>query len=407
MTHSPIIETLAPLFIAKQDVIEQWFADAFANTPPLFYSSVDIRHSGQKLAPVDTNVFPAGFNNLTEAGKKRAIASAKHFLETYHPGTRRIVIVPENHTRNGFYLDNVAVILEIIEGTGCEAVIGSSSEEVTEPQSLVGASGKPLTLMPLVVKNGQLQTTDGFIPDLVLTNNDFTTGAPPVLANIHQTVIPPLGLGWYQRRKTSHFGTYNDIAFRFAQSIGIDPWLISTIFHQCGVINFKESTGTECVAMGVDKVLHRIQSKYNEYGITETPYVFIKSNRGTYGMGIMTARSGEEVLSMNKKIRNKMMTIKGGELNTEVIIQEGVPTIDTVNGQTAEHMLYLVAGKPADCIYRINDSRDAYGNLNASGMHFQAIADPKDSALCPVVGTIARLASAAAAWECYEASYQI
>jgi hypothetical protein len=33
------------------------------HTPP-FYGSVDLRNAGFKLAPVDMNLFPGGFNNL-------------------------------------------------------------------------------------------------------------------------------------------------------------------------------------------------------------------------------------------------------------------------------------------------------------------------------------------------------
>jgi glutamate--cysteine ligase len=401
-----IIPQLAELFAREEGTIARWFEETFTHTAPLFYTSVDIRHAGYKVAPVDTNVFPAGFNNLTVYGRQRAIAAAKAFLLRYYPEVKRIVLVPENHTRNSFYLENVAAIEQIVIGAGYEVVIGSSDPEVKEPMMLTTASGGTITLVPLIVEQGRLMTREGFVPDLVLANNDFTTGAPEILEHITQPVTPPLGMGWYQRRKTSHFGTYNELASRFAALVGIDPWLISTIFHKCGVINFKEQTGLECVAQGVDKVIHRIRTKYEEYGITETPYVFIKSNRGTYGMGIMTARSGDELFEINKKIRNKMMTIKGGELNNEVIIQEGVPTIDRVEGQIAEHMIYLVGGKPADCIYRINEQKDAYGNLNATGMHFFT-PERKGEALCPAVSLIAQLASAAAAWECYEESYQI
>ena len=46
-----------------QPAIEHWFRTQWQERTVPFYSSVDLRNSGFKLAPVDTNLFPGGFNN--------------------------------------------------------------------------------------------------------------------------------------------------------------------------------------------------------------------------------------------------------------------------------------------------------------------------------------------------------
>ena len=46
--------------------IERWFRLEWMEHTPPFYSSVDIRNAGFKLAPVDTNLYPGGWNNLTQ-----------------------------------------------------------------------------------------------------------------------------------------------------------------------------------------------------------------------------------------------------------------------------------------------------------------------------------------------------
>ena len=51
-------------FLAKCEPIKQWLHAQWKLTPPPVYGSVDLRNSGFKLAPVDMNLFPAGFNNL-------------------------------------------------------------------------------------------------------------------------------------------------------------------------------------------------------------------------------------------------------------------------------------------------------------------------------------------------------
>lgn len=42
--------------------IEHWFRNEWQKNAVPFYCSVDLRNSGFKLAPVDTNLFPGGFN---------------------------------------------------------------------------------------------------------------------------------------------------------------------------------------------------------------------------------------------------------------------------------------------------------------------------------------------------------
>jgi hypothetical protein len=61
--------------------IERWFRLEWQDHTPPFYGSVDLRNAGFKLAPVDTNLFPGGFNNLSEAivaASKLARSDASH-----------------------------------------------------------------------------------------------------------------------------------------------------------------------------------------------------------------------------------------------------------------------------------------------------------------------------------------
>ena len=52
--------------LQQQSKIEAWLREQFRKTPPPLMASVDLRVAGYKIAPVDTNLFPAGFNNLGE-----------------------------------------------------------------------------------------------------------------------------------------------------------------------------------------------------------------------------------------------------------------------------------------------------------------------------------------------------
>lgn len=403
LVTSSIEATIDTILRNQKTEIDNWFSAHYQKTEPFFYSSVDIRHSGHKLVPVDTNIFPAGFNLLHEKGRKNAIERFSDYFSTYFPNTQRILLVPENHTRNTFYLENVYSIQALIEQTGKEVMVGGLEAE--EIMSLETAAGNLLTIHPVERKNNTLCTKD-FCPDLIIVNNDFSAGAPDKLQDLDTPVIPPVGMGWYRRSKTHHFEVYNDLAREFCQMVDIDPWLISTVVSKCGEVNFKERSGLDCIALNVERTLNKVQQKYDEYGIKDDPYVFIKSDNGTYGMGIMIAKSVDDVMEINKKARNKMNSQKEGNVTSEVIIQEGIPTIDTVNDMPAEPMLYLSNGRTIACNYRINEHRDAYSNLNSQGMTFDnARGDDTEegsSHNCPRLAIIAELASLAATHECYD-----
>ena len=369
-----ILDTLKKLDESRGEDIERWLSEKRTEAAPFFYSSVDLRHSGLRLAPVDTNLFPAGFNNLAPLARERASRYIARFLGERFPQAERVLIIPENHTRNLNYLENLAILLSLFETLGIDVQLGSLAAN-GQPIELEAPGGRKLTEYPLKRDGSRLMLDNGFTPDIIILNNDMTAGAPEILHDIIQPVLPPVGMGWWQRRKSVHFAAYKALSEDFASQFSIDPWLLSAEFHRCGMVDFKEQTGLDCLSHGVEQVLAKARRKHKEYGISEAPYAFIKAESGTYGMGIMTARSPEEVLDLNKKQRNKMQVIKEGTPVSEVIIQEGIPTIDIVTGKPAEPMIYLIDGIPAGGMWRVNGQRDAYGNLNASGMEFTGMCD--------------------------------
>lgn len=161
---------------------------------------------------------------------------------------------------------------------------------------------------------------------------------------------------------------------RFARLLEIDPWLLNPYFGRCGQINFHERTGEDCLATQVDSLLTMIRQKYAEYDVKETPFVVVKADAGTYGMGVMTVRDASEVIGLNRRQRNKMSVIKEGQQVSEVIIQEGVHTLETVNGGVAEPVVYMMDHYVVGGFYRVHGDRGRDENLNAPGMHFEPLA---------------------------------
>ena len=431
MSH-PAVPRLAtantgPLLALEQKIvdempaIERWFRLQWQDHTPPFYGSVDLRNAGYKLAPVDMNLFPGGFNNLSEDMLPSAVQAAQSAIERLCPDARNLVLVPERHTRNLFYLANVARLQRILRQTGLEVRIGSLSEEVREATRIELPTGETLMLEPLVRDGGKVGLA-GFTPCAVLLNNDLSAGIPPILRDLDdQVLVPPLQAGWAIRRKSNHFAAYDVIAAEFAQMIDIDPWLINPAFGRCGEVNFHERAGEECLASNIDFVLGKMREKYREHGIEDTPYVVVKADAGTYGMGVMTVKDASEVRGLNRKQRNKMSVVKEGLEVSEVIIQEGVPTIELVDNAVAEPVVYMIDRYVVGGFYRVHTERARDENLNAPGMHFVPLAfagscnlpDCNETAVESAAnrfyayGVIARLALLAAAVELERTEHRV
>ena len=112
----------------------------------------------------------------------------------------------------------------------------------------------------------------------------------------------------------------------FAQQIDEDPWLFSVETQLFENFDVTDDASRSDLAQQVETVIENTRKKYKEHGIDEDPYVFVKNNSGTYGLGVVEAKSGDDVLSWNYKSKKKMKATKGGGGIQEVIIQEGVPS---------------------------------------------------------------------------------
>ncbi|MDF1588643.1 MAG: glutamate--cysteine ligase [Gammaproteobacteria bacterium] len=361
--------------LEHQISVETWLRQQWLLTPAPFYTSVDLRNAGFKLAPVDTNLFPAGFNNLNAAFMPLCINAVQSAVERHCPHARRVLIIAENHTRNLFYLESLETLRQIFEQAGLEARIGSMRDDITELTTIELPSGKISQLEPLIRKGNRVMVAD-FSPCLVLLNNDLSAGRPAILEDLEQQLVPPLSAGWSDRKKSDHFRHYHAVAQEFAEQIGIDPWLISPLSLQCGEVNFMERTGTECLAKNVEFALTSIQKKYDEYGIDKQPFVVVKADSGTYGMGIMMVKSADEISSLNRKQRTKMASAKEGMTVENVLIQEGVYTFETIGQDhaVAEPVVYMMDHFVVGGFYRVHTGRGVNENLNAPGMHFEPLA---------------------------------
>jgi glutamate--cysteine ligase len=407
------INELEQRVLESMPAIERWFRLEWMEHTPPFYTSVDIRNAGFKLAPVDTNLYPGGWNNLTPEMLPLAVQAAMAAIEKICPEAKNLLVIPENHTRNTFYLSNVVQLQRIFHMAGLNVRIGSISPEIKKPTEIALPTGETITLEPVVRSRRRLGLKD-FDPCTILMNNDLTAGAPGILEELHeQYLLPPLHAGWSVRRKSRHFRSYEEVSKRFGKLLGIDPWLINPMFNKCGEIDFNEGAGLECLTTNVDALLSKVKKKYKEYGINEKPFVVVKADNGTYGMGIMTVRDVKDLDELSRRTRNKMAVVKDGQAVTEVIIQEGVLTAERMHDAVAEPVVYMMDRYVVGGFYRVHAERGIDENLNAPGASYVPLAfaestrlpqpGQKPGASAPnrfyMYGVIGRLAMLAASYE--------
>ncbi len=410
--NGPINE-LEQRILESLPAIERWFRLEWMEHTPPFYTSVDVRNAGFKLAPVDTNLFPGGFNNLTVEMLPLAVQAAMAAIEKICPEAKNLLLIPEHPTPNTFYLANVQRLVQVFHQAGLNVRLGSLDESVTRPTEVALPDGSTLTVEPLLRNRGRLGLKD-FDPCTILLNSDLSAGVPRTLQGLYeQYVLPPLHAGWQTRRKTNHFHAYEEIAKKFAKLLGMDPWLINPMYARCRQADFAASTAEECLMTNAEALLGKIRRKYKEYGIQEKPFIIVKADAGTHGMGIMTVRDPKELSDAHCHARLWGGGGGDGAPLPEVILQEGVPTHERVNEAVAEPVVYMIDRYVVGGFYRVNAERGVDENLNSPGARFVPLAfaehnqlprpGAKPGASAPnrfyMYGVIARLAMVAASYE--------
>ena len=372
-----MIDTIAEKLESKQQEIQEFITSEMHNTDVPIYSSFDLRNSGYKVAAVDPNVFPAGFNNICQESLKAAAPVLEQIIrKRFGSGVQRIGLYTENHTKNKYYLQNLLSLHELFQDTGFETLLVTTNDRLDEdPAELETAMGDFVTLHQLSSENEELKARGNTL-DLIISNNDLSTGVPDLLEGTNTPVTPPTKMGWWNRRKIDHFNHQHELLEEAAQILDLDPWHFIPETRNVGDVNFQDQTGFDDVAEAIDEVLEQTRQKYDQYDIDDTPTAFVKSNQGTYGMGVYHFDSGEEFLSINRDQRDSMARRKGGGENDSVVVQEGVRTVDRLESMegelVAEPVIYCLEHRAVGGFLRTNEEQSEWDNLNSRGMKFSS-----------------------------------
>lgn len=368
-----LLKKIDDLVLLNQDLISNWFKEKEDEVKIPFYTSVDLRVSENKIAAVDTNIFPGGFNNLSNFFINSASDLIKEYKRKFHDNIiKNVLIVPEFHTRNNFYWDNILSLIKILEKAGLSVRVGLYESDFGEYEFY--ASDNNQVLASKIERIDNKIFIKDFEPDLILINNDLSDYSPAILEGLDQLVVPPTEVGWHARKKNIHFEFYNKLVVEFAEMLSIDSSIFSLSTKLVEDINFDILEDRERLADLTNQMIRDLVRHYN----TPNPLVFVKNNTGTYGMAVMQVQKGDEFLSLNRDGRKKMKVSKGGSYLKNVILQEGVETIYN----NKEPVYYLINSQVAGGFYRVNDSKSPHENLNTRGMYFKCLCTSKENNEC-------------------------
>ena len=346
--------------IAHLPEIEDWFEGEIKDRFVPFYTSFDIRDSSFKVAPVDANVFPAGFNNICDVDRTKASSLIGEYLKSRYPNVKVILLLAEEHETNFYYWDNIYIIKSLIEESNYTVKVCVPGVKIKNPKKLETASGYKISLSLLEKEKG----------DLIISNNDFSTDYL-LPQDVPCTPLP--AMGWRHRRKQDFFLHYNKVAKEFASLIKMDPWhfTVKTKLFSPFLITSKENLKN--LKKETHIFLEELKKNLPSW-VKGDPFLFLKNNSGTYGLGITTITCPEEVENWNYKTRKRMKAAKGGGGIKELIIQEGIPTsLEDKEGQTAEPVIYMVGSRLAGGFLRSHGKKDEKSNLNSPGSVYKRL----------------------------------
>ncbi|OGX05633.1 MAG: glutamate--cysteine ligase [Omnitrophica WOR_2 bacterium GWA2_47_8] len=372
LCHEALLEKVIP----RQEKIYQWLESQEKDKLIPLYSSVDIRDAGFKISVVDTNLFPGGFNNLCEHGLEDAVGFMRSAILRRVPGCESVLIIAEEHTRNTWYLENIRILQQIIEKAGFKTRIATflsvqpafcESAKAVELETATGETVK-IHCFKRILKDWEADRED---IDLIIMNNDLTTGIPDSLKNSKIPIYPPMIAGWHSRQKSSHFKHVEHLLHEFGKIVDLDPWFFSSLFTVEENINVNLDADRARLMDTAKNLFKKIEQKYKEHNITEKPFIFVKSDSGTYGMGVVPIEDPKDIQELNRRARNDLSRGKGTQAVSRFLLQEGVPTIYSVDEQVSEVVIYQIENNLLGGFYRFNTQKTDRQNLNAPGMGFK------------------------------------
>ena len=279
-----------------------------------FYASVDLRNSGFKLAPVDTNLFPGGFNNLQSRVPCRCACTRRcRRSQKLCPDARRLrrsCLRTTRATSTTCRTSRCCGASSRARASRCASAASSPTHRAHGGRDLRAARSSCSSRSSA---RATASVLDGFDPCAVLLNNDLLGRHPGDPARHRAAGGPAARRGLDHAPQVAATSTPTTAWPRTSRSSSASIRGSSNpVFSQCGKVNFAEKEGEELPRRqrGVRAERDPARSTRSTASPSQ-PFAIVKADAGTYGMGIMTVKSVDDVRNLNRKTRNKMAVHQG------------------------------------------------------------------------------------------------
>ncbi|AGH94402.1 glutamate--cysteine ligase [Pseudobdellovibrio exovorus] len=381
--NSPAQSHVHDQICAHYPELQKWFSSLTSSLSYPIYSSYDIRDSGYKIANVDANIYPAGFNNICPTDKETSVDLFKKYIQVHYQfDVKKILLVTEEHTKNPYYLENAGTIAQLLTEAGYDVRM-AFPRDLPETLTLESVTGRKLQIGSGYENSAWIKD---FQPDLVISNNDFSLALEEWAQQLTLPMNPPRELGWYQRKKSRYFKNYNALADDFAKIVQVDPFLMRVETEEFLTFDINSDQSRDQLAQQVDQFLKNLKQNYQKQGITDEPFCFVKNNAGTYGLGVIKVNSASEIKEWTYNARKKMKAAKGGRSIEQVIIQEGIPSVVKADEAAAEPVIYMIGCELAGGFLRTHAEKSSTESLNSPGAVYKKLCVTDlydDRARCP------------------------
>lgn len=356
----PLLSSLDfdPLFLSRE-------GDRFP-----FQMSVDFRTNPYKFVPVDVNLFPSGWNNLCPHTYSHVKSALRNWFRRKNLTPSRVIILAEPLDRNPHYVENLVTISRILGNLGIEVRVAILDERVPREGVVWRGWKNEIKVEGLSPESYPPATRSGFQADWILSENDFTTEPPPWFHSVSFLTDNPPSWGWYRRRKHWFFELYHRYVPSLAEHLGLDPWHLTVQTRTVYGVDLSKGEGLEDLLKTTSELLEKIAEEYDTRGIMDRPYVVLKDNQGTFGRGVIAVYDIEDLKNHPRRFHKKLSLGKGSRPIRELIVQEGVPTGERVQGFPAELVGMTVGPEWIGGFYRFHEEKDPLQPLNAPGMKF-------------------------------------
>ncbi|MDR4518031.1 MAG: glutamate--cysteine ligase [Nitrosomonas sp.] len=179
--HNPILDLENRFNTAKPQIEHRLRSKWFEYKIP-FYCSVDLRNSD--------------FNYLNTEFIPLCVQAAMTAIVRICPDAHSILLIPENHTRNIFYLQNIASLKTIMQHAGLDVRIGSLLPEIKTATTFDLPDGQSILLEPVIRKNNQLnrkrRNKMAVVKEGMSVTNVLVQKGVYTFKNINRTVAEPV-----------------------------------------------------------------------------------------------------------------------------------------------------------------------------------------------------------------------